>query len=102
MAAVGVLSVSGSSQAKGSAFHRAIVHPMPPDNWSDHYGESVELHDPERCLAALDGYDQNLLVDPGALRFVFQGMWDKDKSGRGYGAFQWRIGMLTPVAAQRE
>lgn len=44
-----------------------------------------------------DGYDQNLIVDPNHFRFIFQGMWDKDKSGRGYGQFQWRIGMLTPV-----
>jgi hypothetical protein len=26
-------------------------------------------------------------------------MWDKDKSGKGYGQFQWRIGMLTPASA---
>lgn len=45
-----------------------------------------------------DGYDQTLTVDPSDLRFIFQGMWDKDKSGRGYGQFQWRIGMLRPVA----
>jgi hypothetical protein len=43
------------------------------------------------------GFDQTLTVDPDNLRFIFQGMWDKDKSGRGYGQFQWRIGMLTPV-----
>lgn len=46
-----------------------------------------------------DGYDQTLTIDPGNLRFIFQGMWDKDKSGKGYGQFQWRIGMLTPVRA---
>jgi hypothetical protein len=46
-----------------------------------------------------DGCDQTLTIDPGNLRFIFQGMWDKDKSGRGYGQFQWRIGMLTPVSA---
>jgi len=46
-----------------------------------------------------DGYDQTLTIDPDNLRFVFQGMWDKDKSGRGYGQFQWRIGTLTPVPA---
>jgi hypothetical protein len=45
------------------------------------------------------GYDQTLTIDPGDLRFIFQGMWDKHKSGRGYGQFQWRIGMLTPVLA---
>jgi len=44
-----------------------------------------------------DGYDQTLTVDPSDMRFIFQGMWDKDKSGRGYGQFQWRIGMLTPI-----
>ncbi|MHC4533886.1 MAG: non-reducing end alpha-L-arabinofuranosidase family hydrolase [Planctomycetota bacterium] len=46
-----------------------------------------------------DGFDQTLTVDPCNLRFIFQGMWDKNKSGRGYGQFQWRIGMLTPVSA---
>jgi hypothetical protein len=43
-----------------------------------------------------DGYDETLTVDPGYLRFIFQGMWEKDKSGKDYGQFQWRIGMLTP------
>jgi hypothetical protein len=45
-----------------------------------------------------DGYDQTLTVDPSNLRFVFQGMLDKDKSGKAYGQFTWRIGLLTPVA----
>jgi hypothetical protein len=44
-----------------------------------------------------EGCDQTLTVDPGDLRFVFQGMWDAHKSGKEYGQFQWRIGMLTPV-----
>jgi hypothetical protein len=44
------------------------------------------------------GIDQTLMIDPNNLRFVFQGMLNKDKSGKGYGHFQWRIGMLTPVA----
>ena len=44
-----------------------------------------------------DGYDQTLTIDPGDLRFVFQGMWDKDKSRQDYAQFQWRIGMLTPI-----
>ena len=46
-----------------------------------------------------DGWDETLTVDPGNLRFIFQGMWDKHKSGREYGQFQWRIGLLTPVSA---
>ena len=45
-----------------------------------------------------DGYDQTLTVDPDNLRFIFQGMWDKDKSAKAYGQFQWRIGMLTPAS----
>jgi hypothetical protein len=45
-----------------------------------------------------DGYDETLTVDPGHLRLLFQGMWEKDKAGTGYGQFQWRLGILTPVA----
>ena len=44
-----------------------------------------------------DGIDQTLTVDPANLRFVFQGMLESNKSGKGYGQFQWRIGMLRPV-----
>ena len=49
-----------------------------------------------------DGYDQTLTVDPDNLCFVFQGMWDKDKAGKGYGQFQWRIGMLRPISTGNE
>ena len=44
--------------------------------------------------------DQTLTIDPDHLRFVFQGMWQRDKGGKGYGAFQWRIGMLTPARSE--
>jgi len=37
----------------------------------------------DHCGLIRDGYDQTLTVDPNNLRFIFQGMWDKDKSGRG-------------------
>lgn len=47
-----------------------------------------------------DGPDETLTVDPANLRFLFQGMWDKHKSGKEYGQFQWRIGLLTPVASR--
>ena len=47
-----------------------------------------------------DGIDQTLTVDPDNLRFVFQGMLEVDKAGKGYGRFAWRIGMLTPVSGQ--
>jgi hypothetical protein len=44
------------------------------------------------------GVDQTLTVDPADLRFVFQGMRERDKCGRGYGGYEWRIGLLTPAA----
>jgi len=43
------------------------------------------------------GIDQRMLLDPHDLRFVFQGMLQQHKGGRGYGQYPWRIGMLTPV-----
>ncbi len=62
------------------------------ESWTDNisHGELIR-----------EGYDETLTVDPTNLRFIFQGMWDKDKSGIGYGQFQWRIGMLTPVFPDR-
>lgn len=45
------------------------------------------------------GNDETLTVDPRQLRFVFQGMLEKDKTGKGYGQFSWRIGLLTAVPA---
>jgi hypothetical protein len=58
------------------------------DAWTDNvsHGELIR-----------DGVDQTLTVDPANLRFVFQGMLDAQKTGKGYGQFEWRIGMLTPV-----
>ena len=42
--------------------------------------------------------DQTLTIDPDQLQFVFQGMLQKHKGGKGYGEYQWRIGMLTPAS----
>lgn len=47
-----------------------------------------------------DSNDQTLTIDPAKLQFVFQGMLEKDKPGKGYGAFDWRIGILTPESAE--
>lgn len=41
--------------------------------------------------------DQTLTVDPDNLRFVFQGILQREKRGRNYGKLPWRIGLLTPV-----
>jgi hypothetical protein len=70
---------------------RANIEPAPGvEAWTDNvsHGELIRR-----------GSDQTLTVDPSDLRFVFQGMWDAEKRGRDYGAFPWRIGMLTPAEA---
>ena len=41
--------------------------------------------------------DETLTINPNNLQFLFQGMLDKDKSRKGYGDFNWRLGLLTPV-----
>jgi hypothetical protein len=41
-----------------------------------------------------DGCDQTLTVDPARLRFLFQGVSDKEREGRSYGEIPWRLGLL--------
>ena len=68
------------------------VRPAPGvEPWTDNisHGELIR-----------DSSDQTLTVNPYQLRFVFQGMWDKDKRGKGYGAWNWRIGILTPAESK--
>jgi hypothetical protein len=49
-----------------------------------------------------EGNDETMMVDPENLRLLFQGMWEKHKTGKGYGQFQWRIGLLTPIRKNSE
>ena len=49
-----------------------------------------------------DSNDQTLTIDPEKWQFLFQGMLEKDKAQKGYGQFQWRLGLLSPVAAAPE
>lgn len=44
-----------------------------------------------------DSIDQTMTIAPDHLRFVFQGMLEKEKAGLGYGRFPWRLGILTPA-----
>lgn len=46
--------------------------------------------------------DEHLVVDPSKLQFLFQGMLEEHKSGKGYGQFDWRLGLLTPVAVSSD
>ena len=43
-----------------------------------------------------DSNDETLAVDPEKLQFLFQGLREEDKSGKGYGDFPWRLGLLSP------
>jgi hypothetical protein len=43
-----------------------------------------------------DGVDETLTIDPANPRFLFQGMLETHEEGKGYGAFQWRPGILDP------
>ncbi len=40
------------------------------------------------------GHDQRLEVDPAGMRFLFQGVLDRECEGRGYGQIPWRLGLL--------
>lgn len=63
---------------------RANVQQAPPA-WTDSisHGELIRT-----------GHDQRLEVDPAKLRFLYQGVSDRDKAGKGYGDIPWKPGML--------
>jgi len=42
------------------------------------------------------GCDERLEVDPAGLRFLFQGVSDAARAGKGYGEIPWRLGLLEP------
>ena len=58
------------------------------DRWTDciSHGELIRA-----------GIDQTLEVDPANLRFLFQGVLDRDRDGKPYGEIPWRLGLLTPA-----
>ncbi len=43
------------------------------------------------------GTDERLEVDPARLRFLFQGVSDRERQGRPYGEIPWRLGLLEPA-----
>jgi sugar lactone lactonase YvrE len=55
------------------------------DRWTDSisHGELIR-----------SGYDHRLEVDPKDLRFLFQGVLEKDRRGKQYGRIPWRLGVL--------
>jgi Glycosyl hydrolase family 62 len=42
------------------------------------------------------GSDEKLEVDPGNLRFLFQGVSDAARAGKNYGEIPWQLGLLEP------
>jgi hypothetical protein len=42
-----------------------------------------------------------MIVDPGAIRFLFQGCSAEGRAGKGYGGFTWRLGIIE-AAVPRE
>ena len=61
------------------------------DSWTTSYshGELIRT-----------GVNQILEVDPTKLMFVFQGVSDSDRKGKGYGAIPWRLGILSSAQLQ--
>jgi len=59
----------------------------PDDQWTDciSHGELFRV-----------GYNQKLEVDPANLRFLFQGVRDKERAGKPYGQIPWKLGRLEP------
>ncbi|MDW8036908.1 MAG: non-reducing end alpha-L-arabinofuranosidase family hydrolase, partial [Thermoguttaceae bacterium] len=43
------------------------------------------------------GVDERLEVDPADLKFLFQGVLDRDRAGKPYGQIPWRLGLLEPA-----
>lgn len=43
------------------------------------------------------GYDERLEADPANPRFIFQGVMEKDRQGKGYGAIPWKLGLMEPA-----
>jgi hypothetical protein len=44
-----------------------------------------------------DGFDETLTVNPAHLRFIFQGVSDKERMVKNYGDIPWRLGLLEEI-----
>jgi glycosyl hydrolase family 62 len=77
-----------ATKQKSFASMANVDHPDP--RWTDciSHGELIRT-----------GVDQHLEVDPSRLRCVFQGVLDKERSGKNYGEIPWRLGLLEAAGA---
>lgn len=58
---------------------------QPEGRWTDSFSHGELLR---------TGADQLMEVDPMNLRFLFQGVSDKEKAGKKYGEIPWKLGLL--------
>src|SRR5262249_19698214 len=58
-------------------------------------GRWAGSYSPGELLRA--GHDERLEVDPARLRFLYQGVSDRDRAGKKYGEIPWRLGILEPA-----
>jgi hypothetical protein len=59
-------------------------------HWTDSFSHGELLR---------DGYDEQLVLDPTALRFLFQGVTDWARAGKKYGEIPWRLGLLQAISS---
>ncbi|MCC6444950.1 MAG: hypothetical protein IT210_16030 [Armatimonadetes bacterium] len=74
------------SEARPFAGASNVRPPDPP--WADNISHGELLR---------SGFDETLIIDPARLRFLIQGVTDRQKTGKPYGEIPWRLGLLDPA-----
>jgi hypothetical protein len=82
----GLWSPLAAEKDKSFASMLNVKHPA--ERWTDviSHGELLRA-----------GYDEKLMVDPNSLRFLFQGVTDRARTGKNYGQIPWHLGLLKPA-----
>ncbi len=73
------------SLEKPFAGERNVSFASGVEPWTDSFSHGELLR---------EGHDETMTVDPGRLRFLFQGCSASGREGKGYGGFPWRLGLL--------
>ncbi|MCS7254029.1 MAG: non-reducing end alpha-L-arabinofuranosidase family hydrolase [Armatimonadota bacterium] len=86
-------SLDGKWKAIADTYEKPFASPVNVqffgENWTDSFshGELIRA-----------GYDERMEVDPASIRFLFQGVSDKERVGKSYGEIPWRLGLLTMLS----
>ena len=82
-------SLNGEWKALADTWEKPFAGPMnvsfPGEKWSESISHGELLR---------SGHDQRLEVDPADVRFLYQGVLEKDRQGKVYGRIPWRLGIL--------